>query len=190
VEFPNIYATAMQSSGFTASTLIGFDSSKNLVSSKIPLTPSYGTCYANVYTRITPSVNTWTLFGAIWSAGACSSDWTINTSVANRGLKYTGANALVQITYSAQTTSYVNANFSLGIGSGTPVPVENPNSTGMSIRTCYNVVNDGDYSMVYSSFLANVNTNDSIIFYAALNSPSTTCDVVSGNIQALVLEYL
>jgi hypothetical protein len=73
IGFVNIYSTAMQSSGFTASTLVGFDSSKNLVSSKIPLTPSYGVCYCTGYTRITPPSATWTIFGAVWNAGSCSS---------------------------------------------------------------------------------------------------------------------
>ncbi len=190
----SVIGTGLQLSSATASSVIGFNLTKNIASTKYPTTPSYGTCYISIYTRInTPVVNTWYNAAGSWLAGSCSSEWSLSTPTPNFGLKYTGPNAIVKITYSINSSGAAAAFTTLAIGANTPVPTESAASdaSGLSPRMTYIQKNDADATCTSAIFTTTINTNDSIIFYAAAqSSPTNKFDVVSGGFGALVLEYV
>ncbi len=194
ISMDSIIGTGLQLSSATVSSVLGFDSSKNIVSTKYPTTPSYGSCYISIYTRINmPTPNVWYNAAGSWLAGSCSSQWSLATPTPNFGLKYTGPNAIVKITYTINSSGFAAGFATIAVGSGTPVPIESAaeSAVGLDTRMTYIQKGDADGSTTGSIFTTTINTNDSIIFYSAGQSTgSDIFDVVSGGFSALVLSYV
>lgn len=188
-----LITTGVQSSSTTASTVLGFDISKNIASTNYPRTPSYGSCYINGYIRVNIfATGSWFNTGATWLAGPCSSDWSISTPTPNYGLKYTGPNAIAKFTYEFQLNGTLAGFYTLAIGSGTPVPIESAatNASGLDVRMTFVQINIGDNMNAASEFIAPINTNDSVIYYLAMQDATfSSGDTVSGGFNVTILEY-
>ncbi len=194
IAMDSIIATSLQMSSTTASTVLGFDSSKNIASTKYPRTPSYGSCYINNYIRVDIfTTGVWYNTGAVWLAGPCSSEWSLATPTPNFGLKYTGPNAIAKFTYEFQLNGTLAGFYTLAIGSGTPVPIESAatDASGLDVRMSFVQVNTGDNMNCASEFIAPINTNDSVIYYLSMQDAEfSSGDTVSGGFSAVILEYV
>ncbi len=191
---PSTYTLTLPSSSGTANQYLLINGTGGSSWSDIP-TFSYGNCFASTTggVRLSNSgggggSNVWVGFGAVFSLGTSSSDFSIATAVTGAGLKYSGPNCIAAISFGTSTSGPTRS-VTLAVGSGTPVPpVASITTSGEKIARQRN--DDSEGAHLSSMFYSSLNTNDSILPYFLSNSISTTFDFQDFHISCMPIKYV
>ncbi len=187
LEVASAYLNDLTISGLTTNSVLATDASKNLtVATKLYTAPSYFSAYCTYTASSTVTANTWLSMstrGTI-TMPVSTASFTTSTAVAGTGFKYTGPNAIIQISmsfvaYQSQLYSAVT------IGPGTPAAPSN-----VSTRRANASFMRNDYlqsSPLLLEFITTINTNDELAIYVA--SATTYMNMYSWTIYGNILGY-
>jgi hypothetical protein len=187
-ECANAYCTNLTVSGISPSVGLSCDSSKNLATvSTLQLVQSYANLYVSLGATAASTANTWYTPGGRGLTLLMSnntSDFTLSTATANTGVKYTGANALISISFGL-FGSAGSMNAAVSVGAGTPA-APTFGTRAQNISVCRNDFNEGSAAVV--SYYTTINTNQEIALY--IGTTTTTFGIYSVFCNINVIRYI
>jgi hypothetical protein len=190
-QIAGFYNTQVNISSQSTLRLAQTNVSSAIVSNNLPFTTSYGQLYFPIVSnsQTYPVINTWYPFTSRWTNGGCTSDWSVTSSDPGYGLKYTGANAIVEIICYVGYTVGGFKYTTVAVGSGVPSPGFTPSFSTLTGATSLFRLEENLVAYGLVRFLTTINTNDSVVPYTAANTTATAV-LRAGHVLVRVRSYV
>lgn len=186
-EFANAYLNSLTIAGLTANSILATDASKNAtVTTKLYITPSFFSAYCTYTGSTVVTANTWVLMStrATITMPTSTANFTTSTAVANTGVKYTGAPAIVQVSMTIMTNA---ANVFCAITTGVGTPAAPADTTTRRSNVSIQRNDSLSSTTLYLDFITTMNTNDELAIY--LGSQGTRLAIGTWTVSGTVLGY-